>query len=347
MKLSVKNLAIIVMGLVLPVLVWAVPAIPHQFYGTVNFTSGSAPDGLLVEAKLVDGVSVGSAITKDGKYGYDPLFKAYDNSGTLAGKTISFYVAGINTGETAIFSNGDSTNLNLTVPGSIGTINKSAGDTITNQEIIVTSSSLTTVNMGSSMNVTVSSNTTTSANIEKIEQLGSSYYAGATAVIAGNNILNGYEIKISGSGLTITVTMNYSDTGIDENTIKPYYFNGTTWVEITPFTIDKTANTVTFTISAAATPYSIFGNPLVQSSGGGGGTTGGGGGGGTTTPTPQVASASIIKGDANNDQKVDILDFNILMINWGKTGSGIAGDFNSDGKIDIFDFNLLMINWTK
>jgi len=33
------------------------------------------------------------------------------------------------------------------------------------------------------------------------------------------------------------------------------------------------------------------------------------------------------------------------MVNWGATGPNSA-DFNSDGKVDIFDFNLLMINWT-
>ena len=52
------------------------------------------------------------------------------------------------------------------------------------------------------------------------------------------------------------------------------------------------------------------------------------------------------KGDANSDNKVDIFDFNTLMINWGKTGSNL-NDFNSDNKVDIFDFNLLMVNWGK
>ncbi len=67
---------------------------------------------------------------------------------------------------------------------------------------------------------------------------------------------------------------------------------------------------------------------------------GGGGGGGSTPPSGNGA-------DANNDGKVDILDFNYLMINWGQTGQGNIADFNGDGKVDILDFNLLMINWTK
>jgi hypothetical protein len=53
------------------------------------------------------------------------------------------------------------------------------------------------------------------------------------------------------------------------------------------------------------------------------------------------------KGDATGDGKVDILDFNTLLIQWGKTGSSLAADFDMNGVVDIFDFNLLLINWTK
>ena len=67
--------------------------------------------------------------------------------------------------------------------------------------------------------------------------------------------------------------------------------------------------------------------------------SGGGGGGGGTPATPKT-------GDANNDSKVDILDFNVLMINWGSTSANNAADFNKDSKVDILDFNLLMINWS-
>lgn len=65
----------------------------------------------------------------------------------------------------------------------------------------------------------------------------------------------------------------------------------------------------------------------------------------TTTPTNTLTPEQQ-KVDANKDNKIDVLDFNALMINWGKTGTNVA-DFNSDGKVDIFDFNLLMINWGK
>lgn len=74
-----------------------------------------------------------------------------------------------------------------------------------------------------------------------------------------------------------------------------------------------------------------------------------GGGGGTNIPasTPSPLSEGAQAVDANNDDKIDILDFNILMINWGSTSANNIADFNSDGKVDIFDFNLLMIHWAN
>ena len=70
-----------------------------------------------------------------------------------------------------------------------------------------------------------------------------------------------------------------------------------------------------------------------------------GGGGGIVTQTSTL-SATAQKVDANKDNKIDVLDFNTLMVNWGNTSVGNVADFNGDGKVDVFDFNLLMINWT-
>jgi len=83
-------------------------------------------------------------------------------------------------------------------------------------------------------------------------------------------------------------------------------------------------------------------------------TTGGGGGGSLATPTPSPSpnasptatplSTEAKKADTNNDAKIDVLDFNGLMVNWGSSG-GVA-DFTGDGQVDVFDFNYLMIYWT-
>ena len=84
--------------------------------------------------------------------------------------------------------------------------------------------------------------------------------------------------------------------------------------------------------------------------GGGGGSSGGGGGGGggasTTTTTSTTLTTAQQKVDGNNDGKIDVLDFNTLMVYFGTEADGIAADFDGNGKVDVFDFNLLMVNWS-
>lgn len=62
----------------------------------------------------------------------------------------------------------------------------------------------------------------------------------------------------------------------------------------------------------------------------------------TPTPTP-----SFKPGDLNGDGKVDINDYNLLMGNFGKTGTVIVGDIDGNGKVDIFDYNILVGNFGK
>lgn len=54
-------------------------------------------------------------------------------------------------------------------------------------------------------------------------------------------------------------------------------------------------------------------------------------------------------GDLNGDGKVDIFDYNILVSDFGKTGSPgwIPADIDKNGKVDIFDYNLLIGNFGK
>ena len=78
---------------------------------------------------------------------------------------------------------------------------------------------------------------------------------------------------------------------------------------------------------------------------GGGGSSGGGGGGGSSYSPPQEQEEEA-EYDLTGDGNVDILDFNVLMVHWGQSGSGIVGDINGDDKVDILDFNVLMINWS-
>ena len=58
---------------------------------------------------------------------------------------------------------------------------------------------------------------------------------------------------------------------------------------------------------------------------------------------------SSLEADLNNDGKVNIFDYNILVSNFGKTGTSgfISADINKDGKVDIFDYNILISNFGK
>ena len=63
----------------------------------------------------------------------------------------------------------------------------------------------------------------------------------------------------------------------------------------------------------------------------------------TVSPPPVGTYPERIEGDANLDGTVDIFDFIILKINYGR-GDGVGweqGDFDLDGDVDIADFTLL------
>ena len=66
--------------------------------------------------------------------------------------------------------------------------------------------------------------------------------------------------------------------------------------------------------------------PIIPSGGGGGG-------------------APISSYSATGSHAYSILDFNQMVINWGKLGQFLPGDLNHDGVVDILDFNVLVMNW--
>lgn len=53
---------------------------------------------------------------------------------------------------------------------------------------------------------------------------------------------------------------------------------------------------------------------------------------------------TVISSDVNNDGKINIVDFSILLFYWGT--SEITVDFNNDGKVNLTDFSILLFNWT-
>ena len=96
-------------------LVFAIPGVPHQFYGEVKINGNPAPDGVEIAVyDADDNKYVAGTFTKEGKYGYEPIFYVPDPDGDREGHTLEFYVAGVKATEHP-FENGMSTKLDLSV----------------------------------------------------------------------------------------------------------------------------------------------------------------------------------------------------------------------------------------
>jgi parallel beta-helix repeat protein len=66
------------------------------------------------------------------------------------------------------------------------------------------------------------------------------------------------------------------------------------------------------------------------------------------TPTPTATPNSTCQGaDIDHNGKVDIFDYNTLIGNFGKSGTGLQGDIDGNGTVNIFDYNLIVSNFGK
>jgi len=94
------------------------PSLPHTFYGNLYLSNGDpAPAGLTLVAKI-NNTEYGSTTTSFGKYDY---LLVTDPTNTNNGKTIYFYVSGIQANPTYVFKNGGFTELNLTLTAPLPT----------------------------------------------------------------------------------------------------------------------------------------------------------------------------------------------------------------------------------
>ncbi len=63
-----------------------------------------------------------------------------------------------------------------------------------------------------------------------------------------------------------------------------------------------------------------------------------------------TASGAMLAGDLNEDGIVDIVDLNMILIDWGKSVPNLANpdsDADGSGTIDIVDLNVVLIDWGK
>ena len=59
----------------------------------------------------------------------------------------------------------------------------------------------------------------------------------------------------------------------------------------------------------------------------------------------EVAPGKVKTADLNGDGKVNLIDFSILLYNWG-TPRNTKADINDDGWVNLTDFSIMMYQWT-
>jgi hypothetical protein len=97
---------------------------------------------------------------------------------------------------------------------------------------------------------------------------------------------------------------------------------------------------------ASRTFTAVSGTSSNNNNGGGGG--GGGGGGISVVTIPPAVSPGVCKGaDLNGDNKVNTVDFSILLSFWKKSApyKNLCVDINHDNKINAQDFSIMLSQW--
>ena len=123
--MKAKTIAFVLLAVLLtlvttPVYAQGAPPLPHAFYGTVEVNGSPAPAGTEVEVRG-EGVQVDVGnnpivTTAEGRYGSSGALepKLIVQGDIVEGSSITFYVNGVSTGQTAEWHSGEVTELNLT-----------------------------------------------------------------------------------------------------------------------------------------------------------------------------------------------------------------------------------------
>jgi len=102
-------LALSVLILAAPVYAEALPQLPHAFYGSVTINGAPAPDGTQISATVSSGTVITNSqnpvATAGDSYGISSLYLLVQGD-IPDGATITFYVNGVSTGQTATFESG-------------------------------------------------------------------------------------------------------------------------------------------------------------------------------------------------------------------------------------------------
>ena len=371
MKIKLLIVSIICATVALPAFVLAAPPqLPHIFYGNVTNNGNDVPVNTVIIAK-VGGVEKGRITASvAGKYGGSgALDEKLLVQGDLSnGDLISFYIGNNGASETIYFSSGKIQRLNLTFSFDKVIVNSSDLPSLISNgtfSVIGSNTSASSISVVQTTLLNVGSNSITLPQGVIITKVGGGNFdataltAAETSVSSLSGLGSGVVAKgalqwgIASLGLEFNPAIAvkiYVGTSLDGQTLDVIRSvsgnSGWTSDGVSPATCVVTSGYCSFSATQASYyAASQTTTTTTTSSGGGGG--GAGGAVTTTTTVTTTLSAAAQKVDANKDNKIDVLDFNTLMVNWGKTTVGNVADFNGDSKVDVFDFNLLMINWTK
>ena len=228
-----------------------IPAMPHAFYGTLTVGGSAASVGTVVTAKVAE-VQCGSITTTvEGQYGGSGAFDAkLAVTGEIAtGATISFYVDGSEANETANFSSGGVTELDLTAE-------PPTGDTT---PPLVNITALTPDPTNDNTPTFTGTATDTESNISSVEyKVDAGSWTAATASDGTfNSLSEGYTFTTAAlSDGAYTVYVRATDAATN-TTVEANYASDSFTVDTTPPTVVSTSPTADATGVAVSTAVSV------------------------------------------------------------------------------------------
>jgi hypothetical protein len=272
--------------------VYAIPALPHAFYSTVTLNGAPAPVGTQVSAAgtgVMTGVPQNPLTTTlAGQYGNAGLYLLVQGNIT-DGTTITFYVNGVSTGQTAVWHSGQTTQLPLAVtiapppaPGGGGgapapapapttvtvvtDLFGTAGSFKVDSNGIV-QATITATSADGKLTITIPASTKALDKDGKpLSSLTSVINTSPPAPPANANII-GLPYNFSPDGVTFSppMTLTYSydpntlPAGVAEQNLAVAYYDAAAgkWVEL-PGTVNTTTHTITAQVSHTTT-FAIIG----------------------------------------------------------------------------------------
>ena len=224
----------------------------HRFYGNVYIGGSTAPQGITVEA-YVDGVLKAATTTdSQGRYGYTTLFYVPG----IAGGTVTFKVAGATVPQTATWSAGSITRLDLHSPQTVLSLTCSAAyagaDSATLTGTVTSlGSGDTTVTVSFEWGTSCSALSSVTATPSTVTQAGQSFTATVTGLSGGQTYY--YRAKATGN---VSGTVYCPASGCNQYThpSEPGALTITTTCPLSQATVGTTYSQ-TLTASGGSSPY--------------------------------------------------------------------------------------------